>query len=287
MPWLVALPLIAAFLYALSAIFLKRVMADGVNRWRVTFASNAVMALGYQLCWPMHTQPFSAIGAEHAAIAACTFFLGQIFTFLALSRGDVSVFTPLIGAKVIWVAIFSMMLLGHTHTAAIWMAVFMTALGAAVLGFERGAHPRHIAFSIGSALATSCFFGMSDVLVQKWAPDWGFGSFIPVMFLVVGLLSFALIPFMGKGGQWSAAWLGPGTVMLAVQALLMGAALTYFGHATKVNIAYNTRGLWSVALVWAFGHWFGNREREAGLGIMLQRLGGAGLLVSAIVIASR
>ena len=287
MPWVVILPLIAAFLYALAAIHLKRALAEGVNRWRVTFASNVVMALGYQLCWPLHTQPFSGAGAWHAALAACTFFSGQIFTFLAFNRGDVSVITPLLGTKVIWVALFSMLLLGHAHSATLWLAVFMTAIGTAVLGHVPGAHPRHAAFSIGSALATSCSFGMTDVLVQKYSPAWGFGSFIPVMFLFVGAFSLTLIPFMGRAGPWSPAWLLPGSVVLAVQALGMAVALTYFGQATRVNIAYNTRGLWSVGLIWAFGHWFGNTERDAGTTRMLQRLAGAALLVCAILIALR
>jgi len=74
---------------------------------------------------------------------------------------------------------------------------------------------------------------------------------------------------------------------LAVQALGLAFALSTFGEATKMNIAYNSRGLWSVVLIWAFGHWFGNTEREGGTRRMLRRLAGATLLVAAILIASR
>lgn len=281
------IPLTAAFLYAMAAILLKRALAEGVGRWRVTFACNMVMALGYQVCWLARTQPFSGMGVAHAALAACTFFSGQIFTFLALNRGDVSVVTPILGTKVIWVAIFSMLLAGQGLSAHVWTAVFMTAIGAAILGYQPGVHPRRVALSVGAALATSCSFGLTDVLVQKYAPEWGFGSFVPTMFLMVGVFSLVFIPLLGKGGGWSPAWLGPGAVLLAVQALGLAFALSTYGEATKMNIAYNSRGLWSVTLIWAFGHWFGNTEREGGTRRMLRRLAGAVLLVVAILIASR
>ena len=286
LPGQILIPLITAFLYALAVIFLKRALAEGVDRWRVTFVCNMVMALGYQGCWAVHTQPFSGIGAMHAALAGCTFFAGQVFTFLALNRGDVSVVTPILGTKVIWVAGFCVLLAGRTLPPLIWVAVFLTALGAAILGYQPGTHPRHVALSIGTGLATSGSFGLTDVLVLKYAPAWGFGSFVPAMFLVVGALSLGFIPLM-KPSEWAPVWLGTGAVVLAAQALGMAYAISTFGHVTTVNIAYNSRGLWSVVLIWAFGHWFGNTERERGTRTMLLRLAGASLLVTAIFIASR
>jgi drug/metabolite transporter (DMT)-like permease len=143
-----------------------------------------------------------------------------------------------------------------------------------------------VVLSVGAALATSCTFGLTDVLVQKYSPGWGFGSFIPTMFLTVGLLSLGLLPLIREGG-WAPGWLGAGSALLAIQALGLGYALTRYQQATRMNVLYNSRGLWSVTLIWAFGHWFGNREREGGARMMFRRLGGAVLLVVAIVIASR
>jgi uncharacterized membrane protein len=283
-PPFIYFPLITAFLYALATILLKRALEDGVGAWRVTLVSNLVMAVGYQACWAMRTQPFSAWWAGHAALAGCTFFAGQIFTFLALRRGDVSVVTPILGTKVIFVAFFAILLTGQGHSPHLWLAVFLTAAGTAVLGIQPGAHPRHVAMSIATALATSSCFGLTDVLVLKYAPQWGFGSFIPTMFLCVGLLSLGLLPVL-DGTGWSPPWLGAGSVLLAAQALGMAFAITYFGHVTTVNIAYSSRGLWSVMLIWTLGHWFGNTEREKGSRTMLLRLVGASLLVTAIFIA--
>jgi uncharacterized membrane protein len=285
LPPQILIPLFTAFTYALATIFLKRALQDGVGAWRVTFICNMVMAVGYQACWAVHTQPFSPIGAMHAALAGCAFFAGQIFTFMALNRGDVSVATPILGTKVIWVAWFSVILAGRTLSPHIWIAVFLTALGTAVLGFQPGAHPSRMALSVGTALATAASFALTDVLMLKYSPSWGFGSFVPTMFVVVGLLSLGFLPFL-KGKGWAPVWLGTGSVLLAAQALGMAFVISTFGHVTTINIAYNSRGLWSIVMIWTFGHWFGNTERNQGTRTMLLRMAGASLLVTAIFIAS-
>jgi hypothetical protein len=71
---------------------------------------------------------------------------------------------------------------------------------------------------------------------------------------------------------------------MAVQALMFVFALSKFGRATALNIAYSSRGVWSVVLVWAVGHWFKNVERDAGHRVMMTRLGGAALVLIAVVL---
>jgi hypothetical protein len=47
---------------------------------------------------------------------------------------------------------------------------------------------------------------------------------------------------------------------------------------------YNTRGIWSVVLVWVIGHWFSNTERSIGKRAMLRRLAGALILLAAVLL---
>jgi hypothetical protein len=54
--------------------------------------------------------------------------------------------------------------------------------------------------------------------------------------------------------------------------------------AAAVNIVYNSRGIWSVLLVWFAGSWFGNVEREQGINVMLARLSGSAMLLIAIAL---
>jgi hypothetical protein len=67
----------------------------------------------------------------------------------------------------------------------------------------------------------------------------------------------------------------------------MGIVVTIgtFGDAARVNIVYTLRGLWGVVLAWLLAKRFGIPEASHGGRIMLWRLSGAALLVSAVAIA--
>jgi len=66
--------------------------------------------------------------------------------------------------------------------------------------------------------------------------------------------------------------------------VLLIASLALFAKATRINVVYSARGLWSVLAVWWVGHWFGNSERNQGSLVFRMRLLGAGLLLGAIVL---
>ncbi|MEJ1973580.1 MAG: hypothetical protein WDM96_14305 [Lacunisphaera sp.] len=51
-----------------------------------------------------------------------------------------------------------------------------------------------------------------------------------------------------------------------------------------MNILYSLRGLFSVALIWAVGHWFANEEQHLAPRVFRIRLGGAVLMLAAIVL---
>jgi hypothetical protein len=76
-----------------------------------------------------------------------------------------------------------------------------------------------------------------------------------------------------------------GSFFLGLQALLLVRTLGVYPDTTRINIVYNTRGLWSVLAVWLVGHWWGNTERHAGRAVLGWRFAGAGLMLGAIVIA--
>ena len=73
-------------------------------------------------------------------------------------------------------------------------------------------------------------------------------------------------------------------MVLATQAVLFVSSVAYFRNATAANVIYSSRGLWSVALVWLIGHWFGNRERQLGGMILRWRLIGAAMMLIAIAL---
>jgi len=51
-------------------------------------------------------------------------------------------------------------------------------------------------------------------------------------------------------------------------------------------VVYGTRGLWSLALVWWAGSWFGNAERrDSGPRVILARATGGALILTAVILA--
>ena len=63
-------------------------------------------------------------------------------------------------------------------------------------------------------------------------------------------------------------WALGGGTLLTVQAMGIAYCIAVYHEVTVTNVLYNTRGLWSVALVWVVGHWFANSEKQVGGAIM-------------------
>lgn len=292
MPPVYLIPLISAFGYGVAALMLKRATELGAGSWRVSFVTNWVLAACFSLLWLRPVEHAATIHSVlHAAITGFLFFVGQVFTFLALSRGDVSVATPVLGSKVIFVAIFSVALGTGEMTPQMWIAVVITAVATALLGGGGSAKNRTaILRSLLYGFSAAAAFAYTDVLQQRWVPLWGFNHYAPAQFLTVALLSFGLIPFFRGSlrdltpAAWR--WTLVGSVVLALQAGGVAWGIVFIG-ATVTNVLYNSRGMWSVVLVWTVGHWFGNVEHAHGRAVMLRRLAGSLLLLSAIALIVR
>jgi drug/metabolite transporter (DMT)-like permease len=282
-------PLACALTYVVGALAVKRATAFGVGVWRTSFLSNLALAALFVPVW------LRAGGEIHdwadygqPALTALLFFGGQVFTFLALSRGDVSVTTPVMGTKVILVALFSSLLRVGEVPLRWWIGAALSTAAIGLLHLGGSAQRRHVGRTVGLAFCSAASFSLGDVLLQKWVPAWGWGNYFPPMFLIVGLLSFALVPLFSApltalpAAAWR--WVAPGALLLAVTNAGIVVAIVLVGSATVVNIIYSVRGLFSVLLVWIIGHWFTNDEQHLGGRVLRLRLAGAALMVAAIVL---
>jgi drug/metabolite transporter (DMT)-like permease len=285
------LPLLAAFGYTFAALMLKRATECGVGPWRVTFLTNWAAALVFAPWWLSGGLPFSWENLGHALITGALFFVGQILTFLALSRGDVSLTTPVLGTKVLFVALLAIVFGSDRLTPSLWFAAALTTIATALLGTERRVDRARLWPSLVFGFAAAMCYASTDVLMQEWVKDWGFGHFAPVMFLSIAVFSFTLVPFfrapISAMPPSSLRWAIVGGLTLGLQATGMAYSISVFREVTTTNILYNTRGIWSVIIVWAIGHWFANTEREHGTAVMLRRLFGALLLLGAVFLSLR
>lgn len=282
------LPFAASLIYVVGALFLKDAATRGVGIWRTTIVTNVICGLVFSSLLLMGGRIPEARAWVQPAATALLFLAGQIFGFIALQRGDVSVATPMLGIKVIFVALFVTLVIGERVAPAVWVAAALSSAGILFLSrggpSAKGGTGPAIVFGALAAAA----FALFDVLVQKWAPAWGAGRFLPVMMGCVALFSLTLLG-LGKsrlGEMPAGAWrpLVLGGVSIAVQGLMLITSLAVFSKATRINVVYSARGLWSVLAVWSVGHWWGNKERDQGASVFRARLVGAGLLLAAIVL---
>jgi drug/metabolite transporter (DMT)-like permease len=285
------LPLASAVGYVGAVLMVKRASVYGVGLWRTAFVSNLAMGLCFAPLWGLGGAELTAVALGQAALCAGLFFTGQVFTFLALA-GDVSLATPVMGLKILFVAAASAVLVAEPVRPVWWVAAGLATVAVGLLQASPraagagGQHPRRtVALAAGAALA----FAVCDVLVQRFTPAWGPGRFLPLTFGLVAGFSFGLIPVFTAplrvvpSAAWR--WLGPGAVLLACQAAGMAYGLGVYGRATAANILYSTRGLWSVLAVGLLGAWLGTEgEKSLPAAVWWRRLAGAGLMLAAVAL---
>ena len=291
-PGALLLPLGAGFGYALGVLRVRGAIGKGVSGARVNLVCNAVMALFFQILWLL-PRGASCGFREMMMPMLCglLFFLGQIFTFRAIAAGDVSVSTPVLGTKVVFVALFSALLLGIRLPFSWWCASLLASLGIAFISYMPAGGHRGIVASVSWSLAAAAVFALTDVMVQSWVPSVGYTRFAPIMFGTMGLCSLIHLPQALRERGISPAHEGrpstaaaiilllPGALLLAMQALAMYSAIGLYGNATQTNILYGTRCLWSVLLAW-----FLSGSGEDSSSVMARRFVGALLLFGAMAL---
>ena len=287
------LPLVAAVVFVAGALLLKRASDLGADVWRTTRTINYTTAAASVPLWLLGgTIPSATLWWQPPA-AATLFFAGQVFSLLALNTGDVSVATPVLGLKILLVALLSTVLIGDPIGARLWTAAGLSTVAIALLNIDRG-HPhsrvgRTIVLAALGAASYACF----DVIIQKWSPAWGAGRILPIVMVSAAVYSIPLGRFAkrpearvrqaSEGQPAYAPWLMGGAISFAVQGLMFITSISLYRHATVANVLYSSRGLWSVLAVWGVGHWFLNREQHLGPRVLVWRLVGAILLMAAIV----
>ena len=291
LPLHLLVPLVCALLYVVAALMLKRASALGVGAWRIGFLANWAMFLlflPWALLHPGTSEP-APTSYWQPAVSGLLFLGGQMFIFLALQKGDVSVTTPVMGTKVLLVALLSLLLHAGAVSLRWWLAAGLSTAAVGLLHFgEPHTGRARVGRTVLLAAMSALTFSLSDVLLQKWAAAWGSGRYLNLMFFATAVYTFAFVPFfrapLTAMDRRAWAWTAGGAVLLAINNAGIGFAIAHWRSATTVNILYSLRGLFSVGLVWAVGHWFASEEQHLTPRVFRARLAGAALMLAAIVL---
>jgi uncharacterized membrane protein len=291
MPVYLLLPLIAAVIYAVASLFLKKALSEGAHPGWCFHITNIAGTLCFlPMNWFQKT-PVDWSLWYHPATTGLMFFVGGVFTFAAMSRGHVSLVTPVLGSKVIFAALGVMLFIGSGMNWMLWTAAALTTLGIFLMGFtdiQPSARQRLLG-PVMLSLISAALYAFSDVFIQKWAAGFGRQAFLVCQSVVCGGLSLIASTVSRKLPklQWNRTtkWMLAGAVLAGLQSLLMGSALGFFNDPVGVNVVYATRGLWSLMIVAWMGPLIGNHERkQSGSGYTL-RIIAAVLLLIAVVFA--
>jgi len=282
------LALAAAIVYAAAVLLVKRAAELGAGVWRTAFVATITVAAAFQ--------PLLLLGGTwrpelwwQPVVAAACFVAGQWFTFSSLETGDVSVATPVLGIKILLVAVLATLLAGETLRWQLWVAAVLATAAVALLNRRSGTGAHHaVGRTIALAGIAALAYALFDVLVQKWSPAWGVGRFLPATLLASGVFSLVFVarfraPLSAlPRAAWP--WLMGAVLALAAQSLLFVTSIAKWGQVAAANVMFSSRGLWSVLFVWLLGHWVRSREQQLGAGVLGGRLAGATLMLSAIAL---
>lgn len=224
------------------------------------------------------------------AIIGALFLAGQLFTFLAVDRGDVSIAAPVLGVKVLIVPALAPFFVNEVLPAKVWIAAAVAVVG---IGFvqarDKSIERSLILASVGFALLAACSMTLFDLLIQRWAPAWGAGYFLPIAFGFAAVLSLAFVRLADRPSDLRQKGVIPllaiAAFLMAVQAIGMTVTLGLYGDATRVNIVYSLRGLWGVLLTWIVARQLADSAKTPGNRTMTMRLIGAMLIGVSVVIS--
>jgi len=284
------LPLLAAIFFAIGSMVFKRAYDEGAGVVHAVVVNNVLLAIVFLPLFAFASRPVPWSQWSFPVLTGAAFAAGHLLNVLSLRVGDVSLATPLLGTKVIFVALLARLMFGWQLSAKQWFAAALTTVGVFLMGLTDFKPGRRAGLTTVLALGCAAAFSLTDVMIQSWADGFGVFNFLPFQFAVLAIFSVAMAPFFGLSSlhaprkAWP--WIFAAAALSALQAILITAAIAIWRDATTVNVVYATRGLWSIAFVWCVGHWLKNTERHtAGPRAMGFRSLGAALILVSVALA--
>jgi drug/metabolite transporter (DMT)-like permease len=286
------LALLAAVVFALGSVVFKRAYAEGAGVVHALVVNNVALGIVFlPLLW-LEPRPVPWHNWHMPVLTALAFVVGHLLNVLSLRVGDVSLATPLLGAKVLFVAMLGWVVFGVRLNTGQWVAAGLATAGVVLMGLTDFRAGGRTGLTTVIALGCAVAFAFTDVMIESWGAGFGVFNFLPLQFATLALLSLATLPFFGLKSLRAPArawkWIAAAAVLSAIQAIVITGTIAVWKDAAGVNVVYATRGLWSIALVWLAGHWLGNTERHTtGARRMGLRLAGAALILGAVILTAR
>jgi len=284
---------ILALLCALSSsvgnIYAKRSVKEGATSIQVALFSNMFTPILFIPALIITKATFNWGEIIYPVIMGVSLYLGMILSYLALRLGDVSIQTPILGSKIIFITLFTVLLGLDKLKLTTLIAAALTFIAILMIGYVKGEGRKGNAMlSVLVGLASVILFVVTDIIIQEKSYVFGKLSFVFVGTVITATLLLCTA-YIQKSGfraikKKTVKWLSLTAFFNCTQSALIAYSLSFFGHAAEFNIIQATRGFWVVALVWLFGGFFGVNESNTGGFVMLRRMVGALIMLFSVLL---
>jgi drug/metabolite transporter (DMT)-like permease len=237
----------------------------------------------------MRPTEMPAVSSYIASLLSCSgFYLtGQLFFFAAIAHAEPSRVSPILGLKVLILAVISSMFLGHSFNATKWTAVGLSLVAILLLsnsGGKMGLRPLLYA-------AFACLgYSLSDLNVKILVDKFSFMDLFDrailtgcMCFSLCGLVGLIALPFSpGKTSRTTWAYVIPFAATWLISVMFLFSCFSLVGVVFG-NILQSTRGIISIVLGYVIAHaGFETWEAKVSKRVLLQRLLAALLMTMAV-----
>ncbi|QSR89372.1 hypothetical protein [Methylacidiphilum caldifontis] len=279
------LPLIASIIQPLGFLLIKKGTDKPLQALYAALITNIFFGL--------FSFPFLVITPKSGwflpSLAALLSDLGQLLLFLSVIGSDVSVITPVMGTKVLFIALLDWFFASHKFDPKLALSIFFSILGFFLLNkptskkilLNSVENNKGLFFAVGCSLLFAC----SDLIIQKASHE----PFLPFLLRLYVLCAVFSLPFLSF---FSLFWKQPsffpiplisGSLIQGFQGLIVALGILFSANAAQTNILYNLRGIWSVLIVWTLGFLFKTEDSVQQKGVFFNRVVAAlSFLISAV-----
>ncbi len=290
------LPLFSALIYPFGGLWIKQSQELGAGPWRIAVLGNLIIAACFMALLLLRPAAPDWNYVGWPLLAGCCFFGGQFFTVLALRIGDVSLVAPVMGCKILFVALYSSLLGVESLAPLVLAAAGCAALAIFLLGWKdrdptdatvNPARKKSAWLTICLSLTSCAFFAGVDTVFAHAGKSFGSLAILITGMGFFALLSLIFTPFAIRepAAPKSRKANILGNIVFGVQAVVLNFANVMLAQPTIVNIIYSSRGLFGITHTWFIGHYFENTERqETSKPTLVRRCIGAALLMLSIAL---
>ena len=228
-------------------------------------------------------------------IAATTCVIAYLFMYMALSFGDTSSVTPIMGSKVILAGLIAIPLLNEKHDWSIYLAALIVALSIGLLSYSPN-NEDGTQFPLKPVLlmiGCSVVFAFTDIFLKRSLDYINLYNFMVYYNYFVGVGSFLIIPHLIRKKvslvvKGSGLWLSLVAAFFLVVATLMLLITMQISQGVLIpNILVATRGIFLVIISAGFAYFGSNLLERQTKGVYILRFVASVMVILSIWLTLR